>query len=568
MKKIIRLYTKNVKKNKKLRKISVAFLLLMGAAIVMIIIASIMKYESSKLLTLAISHEPVTLDPSYSSCADFETLNNLCFEGLMKKDEYGNAVKGAINSYEISKDGLKYTFKLSDKSKWSNGEKVKAEDYIYAWGRAVDETRNSQYAYLFDNIEIVERYVDESGKIINKDDKEYSENLKKIQVMNLEENGDNTLVVHLKQPDSGFLKKCAMGVFSPVCKKVVEKETRIWGYTGDVFVSNGPYVLKDWDSDRSLTLTKNKSYNFSDEKSPENVKVYFSKSNADSMHLFKRGDILYASCKSAEGLKKYKNKNYFKSFDDYGTFFITFNQKAEPFNDPKIRHALSLAIDREKIISSLDGLRGQAASSVLSNAFRDENGNELLSLCEKTINVSKKSVRNNIKQAKEILSQAGYPDGKGFPEFSFSFNDNEIHEKVARMIIAIWKDNLGINCVAKSLNFDRFESDRNSHNFSCVRGGCLAAYNDAATIFEFFTSDKNYFYWQNEKYDYVVQKMKQETDEEKKTKLYIEAENLLMKNDAVCPVYTYSNCAIASKRLKNYYILPGGEVLLDKVIIK
>lgn len=568
MRKYIRHYLKMVKKNKRLKNISVALLILIAAAVVMIIIAAILKNESSKLLTVAISHEPITLDPSYCSCADFETLNNLCFEGLMKKDENGNPVKSGITSYAISEDGLEYTFNISENSKWSNGESVKASDYIYAWERAADETRDPQYAYLFNNIEIVDKHIDENGNIVDEDDEDFSEEYKTIKVMNLEAKDDNTLTVHLKQPDSGFLKKCAMGVFSPVCKEVVEKETRIWGYTGDVFVSNGAYVLSDWDSDRCLTLERNKFHEISDEKSPKNVKVYFCKNNDELIRLFKRGDVLYASCKGAEGIKKYKGKEYFRSFDDYGTFFIAFNQKTEPFNNPKIRHALSLAIDRGKIISSLGDMCANAASSALSGAFKDSDANELLSLCQKTIDVSKKAQKSNVQQAKEILAQAGYPDGEGFPEFSFLFNDNEIHEKVVKMIIEMWRENLGINCVAKNLNFDRFEADRNSHNFTCIRGGCLVAYNDAQTVFEFFTSDKNYYYWNNEKYDAIVKEMKLETDEEKKTKLYIEAENLLMKNDAVCPVYTYTNCAFASKRLKKFYILPSGEAVFNEVIIK
>ena len=131
MRKFLRNYLKLLKKNKRLRTISLVALSALLMLIVILIIVLVLRYQSSKQLPIVINDEPITLDPAYSSCADFETLTACCFEGLMKFDENGNPVCAGASSYHVSEDGLVYTFNISPDSYWSNGEKVKAQDYIY-----------------------------------------------------------------------------------------------------------------------------------------------------------------------------------------------------------------------------------------------------------------------------------------------------------------------------------------------------------------------------------------------------------------------------------------------------
>ena len=582
MRKFLRNYLKLLKKNKRLRTISLVALSALLMLIVILIIVLVLRYQSSKQLPIVINDEPITLDPAYSSCADFETLTACCFEGLMKFDENGNPVCAGASSYHVSEDGLVYTFNISPDSYWSNGEKVKAQDYIYAWERAADKERNTEYAYLFENIEIVERPLiveeeEENEEENKKDEKEETEKtntdeideeVEMVEVMNLEAKNDNVLVVHLVKPDASFLNKCAMAVFSPVCQRIVEAETRMWGYTEDIFVSNGAYKLEDWEGGSYIKLSKNEFYKKSNSTSPETIRVSFAKDQNESFTLFKRGDVLYSSCVSGEKIKKYKNKNSFNCLDDYGIYYICFNQNIKPFNNPKVREALSLAIDRNKIVESIEDMCVNPASSLISPAFKDAQGNSILSSCRNKIEVTSKSAKRNIEKARQLLAEAGYPDAEGFPEFNYCYNVNFHHEKIAQMIIRMWKDNLGITCVAKSLNFDKFISDRNHHNFDAVRAGSISPYNDVTNLLEKFVSSNNYFYWSNDNYDSIVSRMKTTNDLSQRSLMCIEAEKYLSDEEVACPIYWYSNCYLASERLDNFYVLPSGVAYFDNVIIR
>lgn len=583
MKKRIRKFQKLLRKNRHFRKLMFILLCVIVALIIIFIGAGIFKKLSSKTLTISINSEPETLDPAYSSCADYETLNACLFEGLMKNDENGNPKEAGCSSYAVSADGLVYTFYISKDAYWSNGLKVTSADYAYAWGRAADASRNPQYAYLFDNIALVEKFVDNDGKVIDKDEtttkkeeetaeqtseEEQTFELETTYVLNLNSKSEDVLVVTLKKPDSTFLNKCAMGVFSPVCKSVVEKETRIWGFTPDIFVSNGAYTLSGWTNGSNIILEKNDKYYDVSKKSPKSIKVYFADEEDDAFSLFKNKTVLYSSCVSGEKIESFKNENEFYMNDDYGTYYICFNQSIEPFNDPDVRKALSLAINREKIISSIDGLCANAANSILSPAFVDASNNSIFENIENKTDVSKKRMKENISLAKELLSKAGYPDGEGFPQFEYSFNDNEIHEKIAQMIAKMWEDELNIKCSVKKLNFDTFMSNRSHHNFDAVRGGGVSLYNDATALFENLISENNYFFYNNKRIDALVKKMSKTPDLTQRSLLFVETEKIIAKDDAVCPIYWYSNAYLASKRLKNFYVLPNGVAYFDKVYIR
>ena len=602
MRKMIRKYVKLLQKSKRLRILSG---ILFTAVVVLIFGAglfAVLKEQSSKTLSVSVTHEPITLDPAYCSNSDFETINRCCFEGLMKNDKNGNPVLSGASSVNVSDDGLEYTFYISSNSVWSNGEKVKASDYVYAWERAADSSRNEQYAYLFDNIELVEKQIDEETGLPIEDtgdqdgnsdgnsqndqsitsqtaekSKESSDSktdtedtqerkIKTIEVMNVVAKSDSELYVKLKTPDSSFLNKCAMGVFSPVCQSVVEKETRIWGYSADIFVCNGAYKLSEWENNY-IALTKNDGYYDANEHSPETVKFYFTKNNDESISSFKKGTSLLAVCESGNKIKKYEGKKYFHTLDDYGTYYIFFNQHIKPFNDIKVRRALSLAIDRNKLISSLSAVCPNPAYSVLPPSFRDASGNSVLSSCQTDFDVSQKAYRDNVALAKQLLEEAGYSDGKGFPEFKFTFNDNATHEKIAKQLAHFWKSNLGIKCTVEKQNYDKFISNRDHHNFEAARGGFIAPYNDATLLFEKLTGDNNCFYWENAEFDKLVEQMRTAKDNALRNQLYVKAENIVSSAQAVCPIYWYSNCYFASKRLKNFYVLPDGTAYLDKAYI-
>lgn len=577
MKKTMRRIYRRIKKSKRARTV---FSVAVAGFIAIIIIATallVLRAKPAKTLSIAISGEPETLDPAYASCPDFSTVNALAFEGLMKFDENGNPQKAVASSYTVSGDGLTYSFTLGN-SLWSNGERVTSEDFAFAWERAADSERNPEYAYLFDNIDRIEvkakteeneetEETEENEEAEEEEEENSEEAVETETKLNLVTTDSAVLTVHLKKPDSGFLSKCAMSVFSPVCKKVVAANTRIWGYTPDSFVSNGEYVLSQWQRDSYLVLTKNEKYSGEmPEKIPDNIKVYFASDEESAVSLFKDSTVLYSSAVSEEACEKYRNKSYFFSQPDYGTYYIMFNQGVKPFNDKNVRLALSLAIDREELAESLGEWNFEPANKILSPAFKTSEGSSLSDSLKTNINLSDSD--ENIKKAKELLASAGYPEGKGFPAFTYMYNDNTYHQTVARCIIKMWKENLGITCEEKPLPYSKFNDNRQYSNFTAVRDGVICPNGDTLPLVSKFTSENDISSWKNPQYDSLFSTLNTTADISSRFDITVQCCDILTENEVCCPLLWYKNCYLASGKLKNYYVLPDGTAYFNAIKIR
>ncbi len=534
-------------KNKRFRNIVFTAGIMLLAVMLVVFSFIMIRVETSGKLTMAIAGEPKTLDPTFCENKDTETLLVNCFEGLTKIDEKGEAVKAVASDYTVSEDGLVYTFTIANGALWSDGTAVEASDFVYAWRRTANPYNASAYAYMFENIvgydKILEDFEKEKNKETNEEGNYITVNMADLWVKAAD---SRTVVVRLKEKDPAFLYKCASVAFLPLCEDAVRPNTRIWGEDPELFVCNGAFRLSSWTSGSYLELAPNEYFREKDKVKLESVKVYFAESKEEAYDMYKSSEVFYTNLIPEDKLSKIAKKKDYVAYDELGTYFLYFNTGEAPFSDVRVRQALTLAIDRQKIIEETAQGRAKPAGAFISDGFSAfrQGGQNYISTTDN---------QGNINKARQLLSKAGYKDGKGFPKFEYVYNDNEISHETAKLLQSMWKENLGIECTLKSVSWSKLDEMRKSGNFTVAKGGIMAPYNSTSYMLEPFLTENNFCNWSNREYDSLVKQMINSQSETAH-----KAEGILMNSFVVCPVYYYTSGYLQSNRLENFYVTNSG----------
>ncbi len=539
------------RRNRRFRIFSVITGLILSVLFVSLLSFMIVRIGNAGKVTAAISTEPDSLDPTFCADAETETILVNCFEGLMKIDENGNPVKAAASDYTVSEDGLVYTFTISSGSCWNDGTPVKASDFVYAWQRTANPYNASAYAYYFENIvgydKILEDFEKEQQGLVDEEGNYITAQMSDLWVKAAD---DDTLVVKLKEKDPSFLYKCASAAFFPLYEEKVKPFTRIWSTDEERFFSNGAFVLSSWMEGSYLELEPNENYRDKENVKLKYIKFLFIEDGEEAVKMFNKSSVLFSNVLSEENLGKLSKEKDFVSYESTGTYFLYFNLNQEPFDDVRVRQALTLAVDREKLIEETASVRGTAASTLISNGFNDfrQSGESLFDASD---------VSDNIAKARALLKEAGYENGENFPSFEYLFNDNTYSRETAELLKKMWKENLGIECKLKSVSWQKLDEMREDGEFAVAKGGLIAPYNDVSLMLEGFTSKNNFCSWNNKEYDSLVSQMINSQADDKNN-LAHKAEKILLNDWVICPLYYYTDGYLASDRIENYYVTSSG----------
>ncbi len=537
--------------SKKFRALSTITGLLL--LVLTIIVASLLAVYFGNIgkVTAAISVVPDNLDPTFCDNAETETILANCFEGLMKIDETGNPVKAAASDYTISENGLVYTFTIDENSRWSDGTSVKASDFVYAWRRTANPYNSSAYAYYFETIagydKIMEDFEKEQQGLTNEDGSYINIQMSDLSVKAA---GEKILVVRLKEKDPAFLNKCASAAFFPLHEDKVKPFSRIWSTDKDRFSCNGAFVLETWMDGNFAQFVPNPFYRDKENVKLKQLKFLFIEDGTEAKKMFDRSSILFSTVLPEDNPERAaKDKDYI-SYESMGTYFLYFNVNQTPFDDVRVRQALTLAIDRESLIKETASVRGTPASGLITDGFGNfrQAGETFFDATETAANIEK---------AKALLKDAGYENGKGFPTFEYLFNDNTYSRETAEILKKMWEENLGIKCTLKSVSWQKLDEMREDGNFTVAKGGLIAPYNDTLFMLDKFTTGNNFCSWKNAEYDKVVSQMIN-SQGENKTNLAHKAEKILLDNWVICPLYHYKEGYFASDRIENYYVTSTG----------
>lgn len=494
-------------------------------------------------LNVCVGPEPESIDPAKNTASDGSTLINHAFEGLMKLDSDSKVVEGQASKYEVSEDGKVYTFTIRDDAKWSDGESVKASDFVYSWQRLVNPETASDYNYMIDMVV--------NANEIMAGEKDPSE-------LGIKALDEKTVEITLSTPTAYFLEICAFPATYPVRQDIVEANPDTWSTDPETYIGNGPYVLESWEHQAKMVYTKNENYYDVENLGPDKINFELMEDQNTILSAFKNGEILFGDDLPNDEIESMKD-NGLEIKSQLGTYFLCVNVNEKSLDNAKVRQALSLAIDRDYLVEKVAQGGQIPADTFVPTGLTDSDGEtEFHDNAQAWYSVDSKDYQENVKKAKELLKEAGYENGEGLPTIELMCNPG--HESIMEAIQSMWKDELGINVTISSQDWNVFIDTRNKGDYQIARHGWLADYNDPISFLDMWVTNggNNDAQWSNAEYDKLINEVKSSTDNnERYTKMH-EAEKILGEEMPVIPLYYYTDLMLVSDKLEGFYTSPLG----------
>lgn len=465
------------------------------------------KSAKDKILLMGNSADPATLDPSLSTGLSEAKIIYALFEGLVSADESTlEIIPAQAESWEISKDKKTYTFKIREDAKWSNGDDVRAEDFIYSFRRILEPSLGAEYAnmlYAIKNAEALNK-----GKLLD------------FSMLGVKAISEKILQIELEKPKADFLNFLYHTSYMPLHKKSLEsfdaltkRHTR-WTRPENI-VTNGAFTLDKYSINDEVVVIKNPKYWDADNIKLNAIRFLpITNINTEDRAFF-ANQLHLTDTVSPQRLEAERKAptNTLKSQDWYGSYYYIFNTQKEPLNNPLVRKAINLAINREEIVNSVLKKAHRTAYNFVPDS-----------------NLYTKSDIENIAKAKKLLKQAGYENAKGLPEITLTYNSSEQHKAIAEGLQEMLRKNLGIKITLYNMSWPAYLDARRNKEFEITRASWVADYNSAENFLINFTSNSplNHGSWQSKAFDDA---MSQED--------YKKAEEILMQEDALIPIFFY-----------------------------
>ena len=476
--------------------------------------------------------EVSSLDPQVvEDVAGSEFVRDL-FEGLYNQDADGNNVPGVALSHVVSDDNMTYTFTLRDNAKWSDGKAVTAGDFVYAWQRAVDPKLASPYAWYMELMSI------ENGAAIIKGDKPITD-------LGVSAPDDTTLVVKLSKPLPYFDKMVSHSTTFPAPKWAIDAHGDEWTKPGNL-VSNGAYVLTERVLKERATRERNPMYWDNENTVIDKVVTLIIGDDAQGLTRWRAGELDKTDIPAGQypALKEELGDEVY-ALPRLCNYYFTFNLASGPeaFQDERVRHALSYALDRKVIVDQvLQG--GQFPAYTFTPAATA--GFEVPGVDYASMTQAERDAK-----AKELLAEAGYGPGGKELAFTYLYNTSEAHKSVAIVASQMWKQKLGANVELANMEWKVFLEARGSQNFEMARGAWCGDYNEASTFLDLMTTPSGYNdgKFSNARVDELMENAKSSSDTQP---LYTEIEQILAKEMPIIPVYHYSTNMILSGAIQGW----------------
>ena len=498
--------------------------------------------------TVQLGPNPETLDPALNSAIDGANTLITVFEPLLLIDENNEVIPGQADLPEVSEDGLTWTFTMKDGLKWSDGSDLTAKDFEYSFKRMANPDTAAPYAAtclgMIDGFDAAQAGDTDALNVKASDD-------------------GKTLTIQLAYPCSYFDKLCAFAAMSPVQQATVEANGDAWCTQPDTYVCNGPYMITDWVPSERIVLSKNPNYVGGWDSS----KIV---SDTITLLLLEDSSAAYAAYNSGEAqlvkdvptdeipsLTRAEDGGDFYLDEIMGTYYISLNDQKEPFTDPNVRKALSLAIDRDYVANTIMQGIYTPATALVGPGIVDNEG-----YFKDNANGGKPYISDdyeaNLEEAKQLMADAGYPDGEGFPVVEYSANDAGYHIPVAEYVQQAWGE-LGITVNINKVEWASFLPMRRAGDYDISRNGWSMDYNDPSNMLELFTTNNgnNDGKYANPAFDKLIEESRVADKATHFEKLH-EAEDMLMADAACIPVAYYNDFWLQSPSLKGTWHSPYG----------
>ena len=480
--------------------------------------------------------EPQGLDPHIvTGVPEHHILISLC-EGLTipnpNPNDMNGYMAGTAESWSISDDGKEYVFNINKNAKWSNGESVTADDFVWSWKRILTASLGSQYPDMLYYLEGAYEY--HNGLIDDFD---------QVGVKSIDE---HTLQVNLKNPTPFFLGLLSHYSTWPVHKETVLKFGDIddrngeWTRPGN-FVCNGPFQLKTWELNNKIVVEKNPHYYDASIVQLNEIHYYPVSNVMTEDRMFRAGQLHLTSTLPSQKCPIYIEENPNLRIDPYmGTYFYRINTENEVLKDVKVRKALAYSIDRQLLVDKVT-----KCGQIPAYSFTPPGTNGYQPTTE---------IPFDPILAKSLLDEAGFSEENPFPKLEILFNTNEDHRKLALAIQQMWQINLGIEVELVNQDWKVYLNREMIGDFQISRAGWIGDYEDPNTFLDLMRPNRgnNKTGWENMEYDALVQKANTINNQAERYELLYKAEEILIENMPVIPLYTYVRAYQLSPDVKGF----------------
>ena len=497
-----------------------------------------------KILSVQVGPDPETIDPALNSAVDGGNMLLHSFECLLALDENGQLVPGQAESWETSEDGLTWTFHLRDGLKWSDGSDLTANDFVYSWKRVCDPMVAAPYAETV--LSMVEGY-----------DKAIEGDLDALQVVAQD---DNTLVVTLSNPCSYFGSLAAFATLSPVQEATVTANGDAWATSAATYISNGPFYVSEWVPGSYIMMSKNPYYWNADAIKLDGIKWNLIEDSNAAYSAYQTGEVLMIKDVPTEEIPSLKGNADFYVDPIIGTYYISMNLERDAFKDARVRKALSLAIDRDYVANTLMQGTYSPADNFMGPGWIDTDGTQFKDNAnggQSYIDVN--NYEADLEEAKQLLADAGYPDGEGFPSISYTTNDAGYHKVVAEYLQQAWAQ-LGIDLQVDIVEWASFTPMRRNGDFDIARNGWVGDYTDPSNMLELFysTNGNNDGKFSNADFDAAIDLSRTTLDSAERSKALHTAEDILMEETGCIPIAYYNDFWLQSDKITGSWHSPNG----------
>ena len=409
------------------------------------------------------SAEPETLDPALTTDQVSMRLSTSLFEGLCRVTQAGKPEPGMAERWDVSEDRKTYTFHLRAGTAWTNGQPVTAQDFVASWQRALDPATGADYATLMHIIRGAKAYTEGTGK-----------DFAKVGVKAVD---TKTLVVELENPTPYFVDLSAFVTLAPVPVATIAQHGTAWIKPANI-VTNGAYLLEEWLLDDHIRLRKNPAYWDAENVKMETIEVKPVQDANTALSYFHTGqcDLMMDKGMVPPTLtQKLKQQAWFHTGPFLGTWFIRINVTRPPFNDPRVRQAFALAVDKKRIVEKITQLGEPTAQGIAPPGIGQ--GYE-----------SPEGLNYNVEEARRLLAEAGFPGGKGFPRVEYLYIPLPIERNIAIELQSMWQETLGVTVNLTKQEQKVWLKSMRELDYHLCRSSWVGDYNDPSTFLDLFTT--------------------------------------------------------------------------------
>ncbi len=460
--------------------------------------------------------EPETLDPSIITGQPEGRIVNALFEGLTTFDARGKGGPGMAESWTISEDGKVYTFKIRKDARWSDGRTLTANDFVESWKRTLSPETAASYNYQLFYVKNAQAFAE--GQISD---------FSQVGVKALD---DHTLEVTLENPTPFFLDLCATPPLQPVPVERIQKMGDEWVKPGKI-VGNGAYVLEDWRINDRIRLRKNPHYWNAKNVALETIEALPISAATVAFNFYAGGlaDLIVDKNLTPNALlDAIKGTPDFHSAPFLGIYFLRFNCSQPPFNDARVRRAFAMAVDKRRIVEKITRAGELPAPSFVPPGMDGYHPPEGLPY--------------DPEEARRLLSEAGFPDGKGFPLTTFLYNESQQNRDIAVELQAMWLQHLGVKVNLALQEWKVYLNSLSSLDYGIARSSWVGDYPDPNTFLDMFVTGNgnNRTGWSDPVYDRLIREAAKETDPAQRFEILRRAEAILVSQQVpVCPIFYY-----------------------------